>query len=103
VSTAQRVAVIKDVPPLTEAGIPGFDMTSWHTIATRSGVPRDIVEKLAAAIREGLEEPAVVEMLARDGAIPVKSPPPDELRRFVDSETVRWAKIISAAGLTGSQ
>ena len=86
--------MLDDVPPLAEGGIPGFDMSSWHTIATRSGVPRDIVEKLAAAIREGLEEPEVAKMLARDGAIPVKSPPPDELRRFVDSETVRWGKVI---------
>lgn len=103
VTTAQRVPVLKDVPPLAEVGIPGFDITSWHTIATRSGVPRDIVEKLATAIREGLEEPGVVKLLSRDGSIPVKSPPPDELRRFVDSETVRWAKIITAAGLAGSE
>ena len=46
-----------DMPPLNEVGMPGFDMSSWHTIAMRSGVPRDIVDKLAAAIREGLEEP----------------------------------------------
>jgi tripartite-type tricarboxylate transporter receptor subunit TctC len=103
VTPARRVAVLSDVPPLAEVGIPGFDMTSWHTIATRSGVPRDIVEKLATAIREGLEEPSVAQTLARDGAIPVKSPPPDELRRFVDAETVSWGKIIEAAGLAGSE
>ncbi len=42
-------------------------------------------------------------MLARDGAIPVVSPGVDELRRFVDSETVRWAKVITDAGLAGSE
>ncbi len=97
------MAVLPDVPPLNEVGMPGFDMASWHTIAMRSGGPRDIVEKLATAIREGLEEPDAVALLARDGAIPVKSPPPDELRRFVDSETVRWGKVIEAAGLAGSE
>ena len=50
-----------------------------------------------------MEEPAVVQMLERDGSIPVKSPPPDELRRFVDSETAQWGKIITAAGLAGSE
>ena len=103
VTTAQRVPALSEVPPLAEAGIPGFDMSSWHTIATRSGVPRDIVEKLAAAIREGMADPAVAEMLARDGAIPVVSPPLDDLRRFVDSETVRWGKVIEQAGLAGSE
>jgi tripartite-type tricarboxylate transporter receptor subunit TctC len=103
VTTAQRVPALSEVPPLAEAGIPGFDASSWHTIATHSGAPRDIIEKLAAAIREGMVDPAVSQMLARDGAIPVVSPPVDELRRFVDNETVRWGKVIEQAGLAGSE
>jgi tripartite-type tricarboxylate transporter receptor subunit TctC len=103
VTPAQRVPALSEVPPLAEAGIPGFDATSWHTIATRSEVPKPIIEKLAAAIREGMAEPEVQRTLARDGAIPVISPPPDELRRFVDSETARWGKVIERAGLAGSE
>jgi tripartite-type tricarboxylate transporter receptor subunit TctC len=103
VTPAQRVPALSEVPPLTEVGMPGFDATSWHTIAIRSGVPRDIIEKLAAAIREGMADPAVSEKLTRDGAIPVVSPPVDELRRFVDAETVRWGKVIEQAGLAGSE
>jgi tripartite-type tricarboxylate transporter receptor subunit TctC len=103
VTTMERVAAMPDLRPLAEVGIPGFDMSSWHTIASRSDVPREIMEKLATAIREGMSEPAVVEMLTRDGAIPVVSPPLDELRRFVDSETLRWGKVIEQAGLAGSE
>lgn len=103
VTTGERVAALSEVPPLKEVGMPGFDASSWHTIAIHSGVPRDIIDKLAIAIREGMAEPGVAEMLARDGAIPVVSPPVDELRRFVDSETVRWGKVIEQAGLAGSE
>jgi tripartite-type tricarboxylate transporter receptor subunit TctC len=103
VTTGERVPALSEVPPLKDVGMPGFDASSWHTIAIHSGVPRDIMEKLAAAIREGMAEPAVAEMLARDGAIPVVSPPLNELRRFVDSETVRWGKVIEQAGLAGSE
>jgi len=103
VTTGERVPALSEVPPLKDVGMAGFDASSWHTIAIHSGVPRDIIEKLAAAIREGMAEPAVVEVLARDGAIAVVSPPVDELRRFVDSETVRWGKVIEAAGLAGSE
>jgi tripartite-type tricarboxylate transporter receptor subunit TctC len=103
VTTGERVPALSEVPPLKDVGMPGFDASSWHTIAIHSGVPRDIIEKLAAAIREGMAEPAVAEMLARDGAIPVVSPPVDELRRFVDSETLRWGKVIEQAGLAGSE
>jgi tripartite-type tricarboxylate transporter receptor subunit TctC len=97
------VAALKEVPPLKDVGMPGFDASSWHTIAVHSGVPRPIVEKLAAAIREGMADRAIADVLARDGAIPVVSPPVDELRRFVDSETVRWGKVIEQAGLAGSE
>jgi tripartite-type tricarboxylate transporter receptor subunit TctC len=103
VTTAQRVPALSDVPPLAEVGMPGMDASSWHTIATRSAVPRDIIEKLAAAIREGMADPAVAKMLARDGSIPVVSPGVDDLRRFVDGETVRWGKVIAQAGLAGSE
>ena len=103
VTTGERVAALSEVPPLKDVGMPGFDASSWHTIAIHSGVPRDIIDKLATAIREGMAEPAVAEMLARDGAIPVVSPPVDELRRFVDSETLRWGKVIEQAGLAGSE
>jgi hypothetical protein len=51
-----------------------------------------------------MADPDVVKMLARDGALPITPPPGvDEVRRFVDSETVRWAKVIEAAGLAGSE
>jgi tripartite-type tricarboxylate transporter receptor subunit TctC len=103
VTPAQRVPALSEVPPHNEVGMPGFDATSWHTIAIHSGVPRDIIEKLAAAIREGMADPAVSQKLTRDGAIPVVSPPVDELRRFVDAETVRWGKVIAQAGLAGSE
>jgi tripartite-type tricarboxylate transporter receptor subunit TctC len=103
VTTGQRVEALSEVPPLNEVGMAGFDASSWHTIAIHSGVPREIIEKLAAAIREGMADPAVVDVLARDGAIPVVSPPIDELRRFVDSETARWGKVIEQAGLAGSE
>jgi tripartite-type tricarboxylate transporter receptor subunit TctC len=103
VTTAQRVAALSEVPPLAETGMPGFDSSSWHTIATSSGVPRDIAEKIADAIREGMADPSVAQMLSRDGALPVVSPPIDELRQFVDSEIVRWGKVIEQAGLAGSE
>jgi tripartite-type tricarboxylate transporter receptor subunit TctC len=103
VTTAQRVPALRDVPPLAEAGMPGFDSSSWHTIATSSGVPRVVAEKIAEAIREGMADPSVAQMLARDGALSVVSPPLDELRQFVDSEIVRWGKVIEQAGLAGSE
>ncbi len=103
VTTAQRVAALKDVPPLAEVGIPGFNSSAWHTITVKTGVSRDIMEKLSVAIRETVTDPAVIDFLNREGALPMVSPPIDDVRRFVDSETVRWGKVIEQAGLAGSE
>jgi len=103
VTTAQRVPALSEVSPLAEVGMPGFDSTSWHSIATTNGVPRDVAEKIAAAIREAMADPAVADTLVRDGAIPVVSPSLDDFRRFVDGEIERWAEVIEKAGLAGSE
>src|SRR5712691_3227156 len=103
VTTAERVEAVADIPTLAEVGIPGFDTASWHTVTTTAGVPRGIVDKLAAAIREAMSDPAIVQTLVRDGTLPQVSPPPDELKRFVESEIVRWGKIVEKAGMAGSE
>src|SRR5712692_5427563 len=103
VTTAQRVPAVSDLPPLAEAGIPGYDTASWHTVTTTGNVPKPIVDKLYTNIRDIMSDPAVTEALVRDGTIPQVSPSPEGMRRFVESEIVRWGKVIEQAGLKGSE
>jgi tripartite-type tricarboxylate transporter receptor subunit TctC len=103
VTTAQRVKALPQVAPLAEAGMPGFNTSSWHTISTTGGVPAAIVEKLAAEIRAIMSEPEVQQLLVNDGTIPQISPSPAELRKFVEAETVRWGEVVTKAGIAHSQ
>jgi tripartite-type tricarboxylate transporter receptor subunit TctC len=103
VTTKQRVPALPDVPPLNEAGIPGYDTASWHSISTAAGVPKDIVDKLAAEIKAVMSEPEVQKLLSDEGAIPQISPTPDEFKVFVDSEIVRWGELVQKAGILHSQ
>jgi tripartite-type tricarboxylate transporter receptor subunit TctC len=103
VTTAQRVKALPDVPPLAEVGIPGYDNASWHTITTTGGVPKDIVEKLGGEIRGIMSEPEVQKILSEDGTLPQVSPPPEEMKKFVASEIVRWGEVVTKAGLAKSQ
>jgi len=89
VTTAQRAPSAPDLPPLAETGYPGYDVSSWHSVTTTAGVPKPIVDKLHSNIRDIMTDPAVVEVLKRDGALPQVSPPPDEMKRFVESEIAR--------------
>jgi tripartite-type tricarboxylate transporter receptor subunit TctC len=102
VTAAERVKALPDVPPLAEVGIPGYDTSSWHTITTTAGVPAPIVAKLSSEVRAVMAEPEVQKLLSDEGAIPQISPPPDELRKFVDSEIVRWGDVVTKAGIAHS-
>ena len=76
---------------------------SWHSISTAAGVPKEIVDKLAKEIRAVMDEPDVKQLLSNEGAIPQVSPSPEEFKKFVDSEIVRWGKLVEQAGILHSQ
>lgn len=103
VTTLQRVPALPDLKPLAEAGVPGYDTASWHSISTAAGVPKEIVNKLATEIRAVMSEPDVQKLLSNEGAIPQLSPPPDEFKKFVDGEIVRWGGLVEKAGILHSQ
>jgi tripartite-type tricarboxylate transporter receptor subunit TctC len=103
VTTADRVPALPEVPPLAEVGIPGYNTASWHSISTAAGVPKAIVDKLASEIRAIMGEAEVQQMLRNEGAIPQISPSPEEFKRFVDAEIVRWGELVKKAGILHSQ
>jgi tripartite-type tricarboxylate transporter receptor subunit TctC len=103
VTTTQRIEPIPDVPPLAEIGVPGFNASTWFMLVAPARTPRPIVDRLAAELRDFNSDPAVRQELVRQGLMPVVSPPPDELKTFVQSETARFAKVVRQAGLAGTQ
>jgi tripartite-type tricarboxylate transporter receptor subunit TctC len=104
VTTKERVGALPDVPPLAEIGVPGYNMRSWFMLVAPAGTPQPIVDKLHADLRATLDEPDVrEEFIQRQGLIPVLSPPPGELKRFVASEIARLGDIVRKAGLAGTE
>jgi len=104
VTTKERVGAIPEVPSLAEIGVPGYDARSWFMLVAPARLPPAIVDKLHADLGVVLSEADVrEEFILRQGLIPVRSPPPDELRRFVASEIVRLGDIVRRAGLAGSE
>jgi tripartite-type tricarboxylate transporter receptor subunit TctC len=103
VTTAQRVGSAPELPPLAEVGVPGFDWAAWQAVAAPGGTPKEIVEKLNGAMNAAITEPDVNKQLVGLQFIPVGKRSPDELDRFVKSETIRWAKVLQQAGVAGSE
>jgi tripartite-type tricarboxylate transporter receptor subunit TctC len=104
VTTKERVGAIPDVPPLAEIGVPGYNARSWFMLVAPAKTPQPIVDKLHVDLRTVLAEPDVrEEFIQRQGLIPVVSPPPEELQRFVQSEIKRLGDIVRTAGLAGTE
>src|SRR5882724_97880 len=103
VTTAQRAASAPELPPLAEVGVPGFDWAAWQAVAVPGATPKEIVAKLNAAVHAAVAEPDVAKQLVGHQFIPIGKGSPEELDRFVKSETVRWAKVLQQAGVAGSE
>jgi tripartite-type tricarboxylate transporter receptor subunit TctC len=103
VSTAQRVTSAPEIPPLAEVGAPGFDWAAWQAVAVPAGVSQDVRGKLNGAFHAAVAEPDVQKQLVNLQFMPIGKGSPDELDRFVATETVRWAKVLQQAGVAGTQ
>ena len=103
VTTLERIEVIPDVAPFTEIGGKAFDAVSWFMLVAAAGTPPDIIDKLHREVRSIIADPDVRQEFVRLGLLPVQSPPPNELKQFIQTEIVRWGDIVKKAGLAASQ
>ena len=103
VTTTTRFAALPDVPPLAEAGVPGFDAAAWQGVIAPAQTPTDIIAKLNTEINAIVAMDDVRERLANLGMNPIGKGSPDELARFLQSEIVRWGKVVEAAGIARSE
>jgi len=97
VTGAVRSSLLPEVPTVSEAALPGFEVTSWYGVFAPAGLPADIVAKLNSEIGSAVTAAEVKERLAALGAEPsVKSP--DQFGRYVRQEIAKWAKVVKDSG-----
>jgi tripartite-type tricarboxylate transporter receptor subunit TctC len=103
VTSTHRFASLPDIPPMADAGVPGFNAAAWQGVIAPAQTPKDILNKLNAELNAivGLDD--VRSRLAELGMIPVGKGSPDELRGFLESEITRWGKVVEAAGIAGTE
>ena len=103
VSSTVGVPAAPDIAPIAETGLPGFDIASWQMIVAPANTPQEIVHKLHSELKSLAALPDVQQSIARHGLIPVSSPPPNEVKHFLQAEIARWGKIVQQAGIAGSE
>ena len=101
VTSAERLDSIKDVPSAKEAGLPDFSVTIWNALYAPKGVPKEVVEKVNAAIGKMVTDPVILERFAVTGTKPF--PPemrsPAEHAKWLTAEFARFEAMFKAVGV----
>jgi tripartite-type tricarboxylate transporter receptor subunit TctC len=98
VTTAKRAVALPEVPTLAESGVPGFDASTVTGVLAPAKTPRDIVQKLNAALGQVLAQPAVKERFATLGA-EVQPSTSDELAAWIRDDLSVWVNVVKQAGI----
>lgn len=98
VTSTARVASFPDLPTVGDT-VPGYEATAWFGVGMPKGTPRDVIEKMNAAINRALADPKIRSRLADLGGSPIAGSPED-FGKVIASETEKWAKVVASSGAT---
>ena len=98
-TASKRVSALPEVPVMAEAGLSGFEATSWQGLVLPKGTPAALTDKILAEIRRILSSPEMRERLIAEGSEP-GGMAPAEFRRHIEREIAKWTKVVQATGLT---
>ena len=98
VSSAKRSSVLPDLPTIAEAGVPGYEFSTWYGVLAPAGTPKPIIAKINAAMVRGLKAPDLRGKLASQGMDPEPTTP-EEFGTLIRSEIKKWGDVIRSAGI----
>jgi tripartite-type tricarboxylate transporter receptor subunit TctC len=97
VTTAERSTLVPDLPTMAEAGLPGFDISTWYGLFAPAGTPAAIVAKWNTDVTRILNSPDIRAKLMADGAEPAPDTP-EQFAQMIARELAKYARIIKASG-----
>jgi tripartite-type tricarboxylate transporter receptor subunit TctC len=98
-ASRERSALMPDVPTVAEMGLPGYEGILWIGMVAPAGVPKPVIDKLAAAVQRAVRAPALAERLKRDGVEPVGSTP-QAFGDVIAREIKEWRALAQAARIS---
>jgi len=98
VGSAKRIAALPELPTISEAGVPGYEVTNWWGIVVPAGTPRPVIDRLRKELTAVVASTETQKRFETEGAEPL-SMSPDEFGRFIAAETAKWARVVKDAGI----
>jgi tripartite-type tricarboxylate transporter receptor subunit TctC len=99
VTTARRSAFFPQVPTMDEAGVKGYEFSTWYGLLVPAGTPRAVIERLNRETKTAVSSPALTEQFAAQGLEPAWSSARD-FSTHLQSEVAKWGRVIKASGAT---
>ena len=99
VTSRERSSVLPEVPSLHELGNTGFDDVTWNGIVAPAATPREVVNRLHAAVAKALANPEMKKKYAERGIDLVASASPEEFTQYVRAEAEAFVKLVKEAGI----
>jgi tripartite-type tricarboxylate transporter receptor subunit TctC len=99
VTTARRSPAYASVPTLAQAGVSGYAAESWYGLYVAAKTPRDVIDKLNAAVKKAAKSPAFIKQTESEG-LAVDVGAPEQLDTYVRAEEVRWRKVVKDNHIT---
>ena len=100
VTTTYKLEALPNVPTISESGLPGYEAKNWYVLVAPAKTPRPMIAKLNQEFQKALTAPDVKTTLVGQGMDPAPGTP-EELGTFLQSETLKWQKVIKATNLGG--
>ena len=98
VTSSKRLASAPAIPTIADAGVPGYESLQWYGLLAPTGVPPEILARVYKEAVAALRMPDVVSRLEADGSEVIASTP-EQFGAFIRAETLKWAKLVKAAGI----
>lgn len=98
VTSARRALALPELPTIAEAGVPGYEVTSWNGMLAPAGTPADIIARLNTEFNKIIATPAMRQKMIDNGYEPMGGPP-EKFGAKIRAEIAKWAPVVKAAGV----
>ncbi|UUZ62172.1 hypothetical protein LP417_18170 [Polaromonas sp. P1-6] len=99
IAAPKRSPLLPDLPTAAEAGVPGYEVMSWHGFVVPAGTPQPIIDKLNRDLNKVLLDEKVKKAFSAQGVIP-DGGTPAQFRSFIDGQMALWKKVVQDRNIT---